>query len=189
MHTFLEILKYTIPALLVLFATWLILKKFIDYNTKHLVVMQQNLELEKQKMEMGSKSKKEEAFIPLKLQAYERLALFLERINPPNLITRELQPNLNAGQFHKNLLSSIKDEFEHNMSQQIYISDQAWTAIKSAKEEVMSLINKAAKNIDPSESAVKLGESVLAAAFENGESPVDNALAVLKNDLRVQFDG
>ncbi len=187
MNQLLEILQYTIPALVVLLATWLILKKFLDFNTKHLVVMQQSLELEKQKIDKDSKSKKEEAFIPLKLQAYERFTLFLERINPPNLITRELQPGLNASQFHKVLLSSIKEEFEHNMSQQIYISDAAWASIKNAKESVMSMINKASKQVESSESAVKLGEAVLSASFENQESAVDKALSILKNDLRVQF--
>ena len=187
MNHLIEILQYTIPALVVLLAAWLILKKFLDFNTKHLVVMQQSLELEKQKMDKGSKSKKEEAFIPLKLQAYERFALFLERINPPNLITRELQPGLTADQFHKVLLSSIKEEFEHNMSQQIYISDAAWASIKNAKEAVMSMINKASKQVEPSESATKLGEAVLAASFENQESAVEKALAILKKDLRVQF--
>jgi len=187
MHQFLEILKYILPALVVLLTSWLMLKKFLDFNTKHLVVMQQNLELEKQKLDKESKSKKEEAFFPLKLQAYERLTLFLERINPPNLITRELKPGLNAGQFHKDLLSSIMEEFEHNMSQQIYISDAAWASIKNAKEEVMSIINKASKRVETSESAVKLGEAVLEESFGTRESAIDKALAILKNDLRVQF--
>lgn len=187
MNQLFELAKYTIPALVVLLASYLILKKFLDFNTKHLVVMQQNLELEKQKMDRDTKSKKEQAFIPLKLQAYERLALFLERINPLNLIPRELQQEMKARQFHKVLLSSIKEEFEHNMSQQIYISDASWASIKTAKEEVMSLINKASKNIDPDENAVRLGEAIIAASFNNQENAIDKALTILKNDLRTQF--
>ncbi len=187
MHEILELVKYTIPALVVLLATYLVLKKFLDYNTKHLVVMQQSLELEKQKIASGSKNKKEEAFIPLKLQAFERLTLFLERINPPNLITRELQQGMNAGQFHKALLSSIKDEFEHNMSQQIYISDASWATIKTAKEELMSLINKTSKTVKPDESAVKLAEAILEASVQIQESAIDKALTMLKSDLRTQF--
>jgi len=73
------------------------------------------------------------------------------------------------------------------MSQQIYISDAAWASIKNAKEAVMSMINKASRQVEPSESATKLGEAVLAASFENQESAVDKALAILKKDLRVQF--
>ena len=187
MYELLEILKFTIPSLMVLLAAWLVMKKFLDFNTKQLVVMQQNYELEKQKLETESKRKREESFIPLKLQAYERLALFLERINPPNLVTRELQGGLNAGQFHAQLLNSIKDEFEHNMSQQIYLSDEAWVSIKSAKEIVMSLVNRVAEQTESSAPAVKLAEGILAHPFEEGNNPIDLALATLKNDIRTQF--
>lgn len=187
MHEILEILKYTVPALVVLLTVYLVLKKFLDYNTKHLVVMQQSYELEKQKLEAESKRKREESFIPLKLQANERFALFLERINPPNLITRELKPGLKAGEFHKILITHIRDEFEHNMSQQIYISDDAWNKVKMAKEEVLSLINKSFKEVNPSDTAVKLGEIILGKSFEVDKNPIDLALAALKNDLRTQF--
>ncbi len=188
MYEILEILKYTVPSLVVLMAAYLILNKFLNYNSKHLVVMQQNYELEKQKLETENKRKREEAFIPLKLQAYERLALFLERINTPSLVTRELQPGLTAGQFHIKLINAVKDEFEHNMSQQIYISNDAWTLIKAAKEEVMSQINQAAASVDKNESGVNLAEAILAKPFEEGKNPIDHALAALKNDIRTQFN-
>lgn len=187
MNELLEILKYTVPALVVLLTAYMVLKKFLDFNTKHLVVMQQNYELEKQKLAAESKRKREESFIPLKLQANERLALFLERINPPNLITRELKPGLKAGEFHKILLTDIRDEFEHNMSQQIYISDEAWNNVKMAKEEVLSLINKSINEVNPSDTAVKLGEVILSHSFEAQKNPIDLALAALKKDLRTQF--
>ncbi len=187
MYELMEILKYTIPALVVLAAAWLLTKKFVDYNSKHLVVMQQSYELEKQKLESESKRKREESFIPLKLQAYERLSLFLERINPPNLIPRELKPGMTAGLFHKQLLTSIKDEFEHNMSQQIYLSDEAWLLTKNAKEAILSLINQSASAVKPDESGIKLAEAILSHTFDEGENPVDVALAALKNDIRTQF--
>ena len=187
MYELLEILKYTVPSLIVLLAAWLTMKKFLDFNTKQLVVMQQNYELEKQKLETESKRKREESFIPLKLQAYERLALFLERINPPSLVTRELQAGVNAGQYHLQLLNSIKDEFEHNMSQQIYLSDEAWSNIKAAKEIIMSLVNNVAGQTESLASSVKLAEGLLAYTFEEGDNPIDNALASLKNDIRTQF--
>jgi len=188
MHEILEILKYTVPSLVVLLAAYLILNKFLNYNTKHLVVMQQNYELERQKLESENKRKREEAFIPLKLQAYERLTLFLERINPPSLIPRELQPGLTAGQFHQQLITAVKDEFEHNMSQQIYVSNEAWNYIKAAKEEIMSLINNVAVKINKNESGVNLAEAILSYTFEEGRNPVDLALAALKNDIRTQFN-
>ena len=187
MNEFIEILKYTVPALVVLLTSYLILKRFLDFNNKHLVIMQQNIELEKQKIDTDSKRKREDTFIPLKLQAYERMALFMERINPPNLITRELKPGLNAGQFHSLLLTSVKDEFEHNMSQQIYLSDEAWSFIKHAKESVLSLINRSAQQVDKNEKAVKLAETILSHSFEEGKNPVDMALAALKKDIRNQF--
>jgi len=187
MYELLEILKYTVPALVVLLTAYLILKKFLDFNAKHLVVMQQSYELEKQKLEADVKRKREEAIIPLRLQAYERLVLFLERINPPNLVTRELQSGLKADGFHKILLTDIRDEFEHNMSQQIYLSNSAWNHVKIAKEEVSSLINKSIREVNPSDAAVKLGETILSHPFEAQNNPIDLALAALKNDLRTQF--
>ena len=187
MNEILEILKYTIPAITVLAAVWFLTKKFVDYNSKHLVVMQQSYELEKQKLESESKRKREELFIPLKLQAYERLSLFLERINPPNLIPRELKPGMKAGELNAQLLTAVKDEFEHNMSQQIYLSDEAWILVKNAKEEILSLINRSAAAVLATDTGIKLAEVILSHTFEEGKNPVDLALAALKNDIRTQF--
>ena len=182
-----ELLKYTLPAVVVLVTAYLLMKKFVEYNTKHLVVLQQNYELEKQKLNVESKRKREEAAIPLRLQAYERMVLFLERINPPNLIVRELQSGMNAQTFHVRLIESIRDEFEHNLSQQIYLSDESWVMVKAAKEAVVSLINKAASEVDKNAPAVQLGEKILSYTFEKGKDPIEKALSVLKQDVRKQF--
>ena len=85
------------------------------------------------------------------------------------------------------MLTAVKDEFEHNMSQQIYLSDEAWILVKNAKEEILSLINRSAAAVSATDTGIKLAEVILSHAFEEGKNPVDLALAALKNDIRTQF--
>jgi hypothetical protein len=79
---------------------------------------------------------------PLQLQAYERLVMLAERIALPNLISRANQPGLDARQMQVLLLESIKQEYEYNMTQQIYVSPVAWEAVKNLKEQTMLIINQ-----------------------------------------------
>jgi hypothetical protein len=187
MNEFIEILKYTAPSLIILIAVYFIIQRFIGFNTEHLKVTKMGYELEHKKLETELKLRREESVIPLKLQAFERLTLFLERISPPNLVVREMEPEMNAGQFHAKLLNVIRDEYEHNMSQQVYLSQQTWGVIKNAKEEIMSLINNAAGKIPPSAPAVKLGEEILSYVFEKDKDPVNIALASIKNEMKNTF--
>lgn len=80
--------------------------------------------------------------IPLQLQAYERLVVLCERIAIPNLISRTNLPALSAREMQVMLLESIKQEFEYNTSQQIYVSASAWEAVKNLKDQNMLIINQ-----------------------------------------------
>ena len=112
MDTFLELLKYIIPALIVLFSTWIVLHSIL-------------LNAEKQRMtELLMKS--HEITIPLRLQAYERIILFLERISIDSMLTRLNQPGMSCRQMHTEIISTIRNEYEHNLSQQVYVSAKAW---------------------------------------------------------------
>src|SRR6476469_7761509 len=88
--------------------------------------------------------------IPLQLQAYERLVLLTERISLPNLISRITQPNLSAKEMQVYLIETIKQEFEYNVSQQIYVSPIAWEAVRNLRDQNMLIINQIA-NLLPAE--------------------------------------
>jgi hypothetical protein len=120
--------------------------------------------------------------LPLKLQAYERLALFLERINPPKLLIRIAPLNDDKMDYQNLLIHHIEQEYEHNLTQQIYITDDCWTMIVTAKNTIIQNIRKTA--IDTSiANADKLREQVLSNLFET-ESVSKVALSYLKNEVK-----
>ena len=130
MSEFLEILKYVLPSLVVFAAAYFLIRSFLDHEVK---------ELKEEKKDISRK-----AAVPLRFQAYERIVLFLERISPPNLVLRVSQANMSKEILQAELLKTVREEYEHNLAQQIYISDKAWEVVNGAKEEVLSDINTAA---------------------------------------------
>lgn len=98
---------------------------------------------------------------PLKLQAYERLVILCERISLPNIISRVSQPGLSATEMRYLLIESIKQEFEHNTSQQIYVSQQAWEAVRNLRDQSLLVINSIAKTLPADASATDLNKGLL----------------------------
>lgn len=120
--------------------------------------------------------------LPLKLQAYERMALFLERISPGNLLVR-IRPETNDKIEYANMLvAAIDQEFEHNLAQQIYISNECWNYIKTAKNATISLIRQTAAD-NKVENAAMLQEKVLTTLI-NQDSPTVAALTFVKGEVR-----
>ncbi|WNH12143.1 hypothetical protein [Thalassobellus suaedae] len=119
--------------------------------------------------------------MPLRLQAYERMALFLERLSPSKLLIR-IQPISSNKEDYVNLLTqSIEQEFEHNLSQQIYVSERCWNIITTAKNATIQLIRKASLS-DKTDTANKLREVVLTEMMER-HSPSDAALSFIKDEV------
>jgi len=98
---------------------------------------------------------------PLQLQAYERLVMLTERISLPNLISRANQPGMNAREMQLLLLENIKQEYEYNMTQQIYVSPVAWEAVKNLKEQYMLIINQVASALPPEATGLDLNKILL----------------------------
>ncbi len=120
--------------------------------------------------------------LPLRLQAYERMTLFLERISLGKLLVR-VKPAGGSTEDYENLLTQTIDmEFEHNLSQQIYLSGECWNVIKTAKNATIGMIRKAAK-LEDVENAEKLRE-VLITNLMDQASPTDAALDYIKRDVR-----
>ncbi|HXJ98643.1 MAG TPA: hypothetical protein VNJ50_07335 [Gelidibacter sp.] len=119
--------------------------------------------------------------MPLRLQAYERMAIFLERISPSKLITRVRPTSSDKESYEELLVANIEQEFEHNLSQQIYITDDCWNIICAAKNATIQLIRKASK-LETTDSANKLREVVLTEVI-NKRPPSDTALSYIKQEV------
>lgn len=126
--------------------------------------------------------------LPMRLQAYERLALFLERITVDSLVVREQSDEFTAREFHQHLLFSIRAEYEHNLSQQIYISGEAWSILKNAKEGTLKIINRAAMQVNPDGSALELSKKIIEIQMEAETSPTQVALEYLRSEVKQLLD-
>jgi hypothetical protein len=173
MNTFLEILKYILPSLIVFGTAYLIIRSFIDNDQK------------KRKLEIRLANQK--TITPIKLQAYERLTLLLERISPESMIVRIQDPKMTAGFLHKALLKVIRTEFEHNLSQQIYVSGNAWSVVKTAKENVVKLVNSSADKVDPKAASFVLSKLILETMMDNNITPTQVAIDFLKHEAGQYF--
>ena len=118
--------------------------------------------------------------LPIRLQAYERMALFLERISIPNLVVRVSPKSSDKNDYEHLLIRTIEKEFEHNLSQQIYMSDECWNIIKAAKSATIQMIRKA--SMSESDSADKLREDILNSTMDK-QSPSATALAFVKKEI------
>jgi hypothetical protein len=165
-----EVLLYFVPAILAVGAMFLIIKRFLDRD--------------KQARMLDMKKEMYKDSLPLRLQAIERLVLFLERISPDSILTRVHRSGISAGQLHSDLLATIRAEFEHNLSQQIYVSATAWQAVKNAKDEMAKLFNLAIGEVGAHASGVQFSSKIYDLMIQNDNYPHQKALDVLKNEAR-----
>lgn len=118
--------------------------------------------------------------IPTRLQAYERMALFLERISIPSLVVRVAPVGNDKNAYETLLIKNIEKEFDHNLSQQIYLSDESWNIIKTAKSATVQTIRKA--SMSEADSADKLREDILSSTMDKA-SPSATALTYIKKEI------
>lgn len=135
-----------------------------------------NVDIMKSDSELKSVSYKH--IVPLKIQAYERLVLYIERIQFPVLVKRVFHPGISRNDFQFSLLQNVQDEFEHNLAQRLYVSESTWQLIVMAKEEVLQNVN-AVFNDNPDADIAMIAQKI--ASFENpmGEKAVVN----IKNEF------
>ena len=173
MEDFLEIIKFTIPGLLVLAATIFLIKKYLESNQRDKM------------FELKSAAQKE--VFPRRLQAYERLVLFLERISPNSLVMRIHKSGMSAKLLQAELANAIRDEYEHNIAQQVYISADGWNKIKNAKEEMIQLINISATKVNEDSTGVELAQKIFEVSAALGTLPTDTTIASLKKEIQKYF--
>lgn len=168
-----EILKYILPALVVLLTAYLLIDKLLRSEEKR-----RNYELSK----MASST-----VIPIRLRAYERLILVLERTTPSNLIVSVAKPGMSNLDLQTQLLATIRQEFAHNFSQQIYVGDDAWNAMRSAQESLLRLVNSTAADCKPNDSASILAELIIQVYNTSENTPSEIAMSKLKMEVRKHF--
>ena len=187
MSDLLELLKIIIPTIAILVVVYIIMREFSKQNSKQFDHMRNEQQLLIKRMDNERVESSLKISMPLKIQANERMVLFLERINPPNLLIRVKKPKITVSAFHTLLLATIRDEYEHNMSQQLYISNNTWELVKTAKEDVVRLINSTAAKFNPDDDAGKFAQDIITDGFNSSNNPIDKALISLKEDVRENF--
>ncbi len=164
-----DILKITIPALIVFFTAWLVLRSMIknDQDKRRQELLLQN----------------SRTVTPVRLQAYERIVLFLERISLESMIVRVSSADMTANQLHTTLVNTIRSEFEHNLSQQIYMSTQAWEVVRNARSNMIKIINSEAEKMQPTASGMMLSKSLLERVMDLEKEPTRAAIDYIKGEI------
>lgn len=167
MEMFLELLKYTIPGLIVFATAYFLLKLYLD---------------DRLRMELAAQRKEAiKITLPLRLQAYERLTLLCDRAAVQNTLLRIRMPDMTTSELRGALLLAINQEFDHNTSQQLYVSDTLWQIISFAKNETLAFVSNAAAGLDPDAPAADLVNALLTALDEMGPAtPLQKALIAIR---------
>lgn len=168
-----DLLKILLPAGLVLLGMYLTAESLLKKQ------------LEKSLLEIRNKNV--EITLPLRLQAYERMALYLERISPHNLILRNNQPQMTVAELQEKMLSDIREELNHNLSQQIYMSEVAWSLIRNGVEEIIARINTSAAALEPEKPSIELARKVFETMMQEPIDPIQQAMSQLKQEIGMTF--
>jgi hypothetical protein len=173
MDAIIEFGKILIPASVVLYAAYLLVRSFLAK------------EIELKKLEIRGRTI--ETVLPLRLQAYERMCLFLERVSPQNLLVRLNVGSVPSKEFHQMLLSEIRNEYNHNISQQVFMTEPVWDSIKNAKEDLVMTINDAASEMNPDSTSLDLAKKIFERHINKPVDPVAHALSLLKQEIQQTF--
>lgn len=172
-----QVLLALLPSVVVFLTAFYLMRQFIGSRSR---------EVNSQVL-ADAKREDRKHTLPLRLQAYERLTLFLERIAPGALVFRVHRTGMGAHALHSELLATVREEFEHNVTQQIYVSDRAWQQVRMAKEETLRIINMAAEGLPDGAGGSVLSQRVFETAAKLSHLPTQQAIAALKEEVRKLF--
>ena len=168
-----DVLILLIPLAGMLLITYLLLQHFFNKQLK---------ESEKELINQKAKS-----YLPLKIQAYERVILFLERIDPSNMMIRAHKSGMNAATLHRELLKIVREEYTHNMSQQIYIQPNSWNTLLLAKDETIQMINVAINNLEANASGLDLSAKIFESIAAKKISPTQKARNAIVKEFQMSI--
>jgi len=169
METFYDILKITIPALLVMLTAWILLRSLMKNDQ------------DKRRQELILQTSR--TVTPIKLQAYERIVLFLERISLESMLVRISSPGMSASQLHSALVTTIRSEFEHNLSQQIYMSPQAWEVVRNARSSMIKIINSEIEKMPEKATGMEFSRKLLETIMGLDKEPTRAAIEYIKAEI------
>ena len=169
----LDILKYSVAGIGIVYIAFYLFKPYLDKAT--------GIQLLEFKKSLNSQT------LPLRLQAYERLVLFTERINPANLLIRLNGNGYSATELHSLIVAEIRNEYQHNVTQQIYVSTRAWDVIKRIKTDTLSLVNNAVMGLPEDATGLDLGKTILTHLSKLENDPYDMATIMIRKDLEDLF--
>lgn len=166
-----EILKYILPALIVFITVYYTMKQYLNsqYNLQYL----------------KNQNKNAEHNVPIKLQAYERLLLLMERIRLSNLVFRLRSSDMNVQELTASLLISIQKEYEHNQAQQLYVSNELWHIIKQAKENVQNIISESSGKFQDADNCMNMSNTLMLIEKGQSRSSVDLAIEAIKKEAQL----
>ena len=173
MELAIEFAKLIIPAGLVLYAVYLTVQSFLKKE------FEKNL--------LSIRDKNTEVILPVRLQAYERMSLFLERISPGNLVSRLGNQPYTAKEFQALMVREIREEFNHNLSQQVYMSHNLWQSIKNTLEQYIGLINTTAASLPEDAKGLDLARQLFEKIGETNFVAIDENLIQLKSEIQKIF--
>lgn len=168
-----QILLILIPSGLVFLSSWLLINRFIK-REQHLFLLEQKL---KQQQQMN----------PMKIQAYERLIVLCERMNPGAMVLRNASKVAGAKELQIKMIEELKSEVEHNISQQLFVGNEAWRSVVQAKEELIQLIQISSQKVAPTASAMELSTIVLQILDNLEVKPHERPLSLLKAEFQQKF--
>ena len=157
-------------------STYRMVKAFLKNNQKQMMLQ----------MKIDEHKEASKTIIPIRLQAYERMVLFLERVSPDSLIMRCYKPGMNMQALQASMTKNIREEWEHNLSQQVYLSSESWARIRNAKDEMINLVNASAANLDKESDPTTLAASIFTNVVKS-KLPTDEALEFLKKEINDRF--
>lgn len=166
-------------ALIMVVATGILLyaRSFFKVHTQTILQM----------VKIESLKNNNEALGKLKLQAYERLSILLERTSIPSLIQTYGNPNTTPAEFKILAMKAIQEEFNYNLSQQVYVSEQTWNMIKVVKEQTIIMLQQVERTVDPNGTASDYCVALINALQEKGEIPHEKGLRMIKNEIELIF--
>lgn len=168
-----DLLKIVLPAALVIYGMYLTVVSFLNK--------------EREKLLINLKTQNTQTILPIRLQAGERLCLLLERITPNNLVRRVNQTEYSARDLHTQLIREVREEFNHNLSQQVYFSDETWESVKRAVEGVVTVVNSSFQDMNEEARGIDLAKRIFQRSLDERNDGIQIALSQVKSEIRIYF--
>ena len=168
-----DILKFTMAGIATVYVAFYLIKPYLDKS--------ESMQLIELKKTISNQT------LPLRLQAYERIVLFVERVNPANMLVRLSEPGLSAAELYSIVATDIRSEFQHNITQQVYVSSRAWAVVTRVKDDTLSVVTNAVKALPETATGLDLSKTVLAHLSHLQDNPYEIALKIVREDMEALF--